>query len=114
MKPKEDIISELELAKEYLVEEGMCIIAVQDAIDYISNLVEARVSLQTADLNKLLPYFIGLWAYQVYWEQRTEKEKTFCITLLINGKHVDTKDHINIKDAVIEAEKIIDDSRLSS
>ena len=76
--------------------------------------VHAMVSpANSGSFENILPYFIGLWAYQVYWEQNTEREKTFCITLLVNGKHIDTKDHIKIKDAIIEAENIINDSRIS-
>jgi hypothetical protein len=61
------------------------------------------------ELNKILPYFIGLWSYQVYWGNGEQRNVTYCITLLLDGRHTDTKDFQTPSEAVQDAIKIIKD-----
>lgn len=57
---------------------------------------------------KIEKNFVGLWKYQCYNNGRMAKTYSYCLTICVNGKHIDTHTHKRPINAFKEAIKIIE------
>ena len=60
--------------------------------------------------SKIADFFVGMWRYQCYWSDVAQANAVqYCVTLLLNGKHVETNPCDSPDAAMKEAVEIVED-----